>query len=103
RDGGSPTLWIRGRRAGGWRAPDRPGRAWAATGAAVRRLHGVAVPGLPAFAARDGWAAGLRELADHWGPRAGAAGLDRRVVDAGGDAADRLGGGGGHHAPLATH
>jgi aminoglycoside phosphotransferase len=90
RDRGSPTLLVLERVGGRWLAPNRPARAWAATGAAVRRLHGVAVPGLPAFAARDGWAAGLRELADHWGPRAGAAGLDRRVVDAGRDAADRL-------------
>jgi Ser/Thr protein kinase RdoA (MazF antagonist) len=48
------------------------------------------VPGLPAFAGRDGWAAGLRELADHWGPRARAAGLDRRAVDAARAASDRL-------------
>jgi Ser/Thr protein kinase RdoA (MazF antagonist) len=90
RDRGSPTVLVLERVGGNWLAPDRPGTAWAATGAAVRRLHGVAAPGLPAFAGRDGWAAGLGALADHWGPRARAAGLDRRVVDAGRGAADRL-------------
>jgi Ser/Thr protein kinase RdoA (MazF antagonist) len=90
RDRGSPPVLLLERVDGDWLAPDRPATAWAATGAAVRRLHGVAVPGLPAFAGRDGWAAGLRALADHWGPRAGAAGLGRRVVDAGRGAADRL-------------
>lgn len=88
--GGSPTVLILERVGGDWLAADRPARAWAATGAAVRRLHGVAVPGLPGFAGRDGWAAGLRELADHWGPRARAAGLDRRVADAARAASDRL-------------
>lgn len=90
RDHGSPTVLVLERVGGEWLAPDRPATAWAATGAAVRRLHGVVVPGLPAFARRDGWAAGLGQLADHWGPRALAAGLDRRVVDAGRGAADRL-------------
>jgi Ser/Thr protein kinase RdoA (MazF antagonist) len=88
--GGSPTVLVLERMGGDWLAPDRPAAAWAAAGAAIRRLHGVAVPGLPAFAGRDGWAAGLHEVADHWGPRALAAGLDRRVVDAGRGAADRL-------------
>jgi Ser/Thr protein kinase RdoA (MazF antagonist) len=87
---GSPTVLVLERVGGDWLAPDRPARAWAAAGAAVRRLHGVAVPGLPGVAGRDGWAAGLSELADHWGPRARAAGLDRRVVDATHGAADRL-------------
>jgi aminoglycoside phosphotransferase (APT) family kinase protein len=90
RDRGAPTVLVLERVGGAWLAPDRPARGWVATGAALRRLHGVAVPGLPPFAGREGWAAGLRELADHWGPRARAAGLDRRVVDAGRGAADRL-------------
>lgn len=88
--GGSPTVLVLERVGGDWLAPDRPARAWAATGAAVRGLHGVAVPGLPAFAGRDGWAAGLGELADHWGARARAAGLDGRVVAAARAAAGRL-------------
>jgi Ser/Thr protein kinase RdoA (MazF antagonist) len=87
---GSPTVLVLERVGGHWLAPDRSARAWAATGAAVRRLHGVAVPGLPGFAGRDGWAAGLGELADHWGPRACAAGLDGRVVDTARAAAGRL-------------
>jgi Ser/Thr protein kinase RdoA (MazF antagonist) len=90
RDRGSPTVLVLERVGGDWLAPDRPAGAWAATGATVRRLHGVAAPGLPAFAGGDGWAAGLGALADHWGPRARSAGLDRRVVGAGGGAADRL-------------
>jgi Ser/Thr protein kinase RdoA (MazF antagonist) len=90
RDRGSPTVLVLERVGGNWLAPDRPAMAWSATGAAVRRLHGVAVPGLPAFAGGDGWAAGLAGLVDHWGPRARAAGLDRRVVDAGRGAADLL-------------
>jgi Ser/Thr protein kinase RdoA (MazF antagonist) len=90
RDRGSPTVLVLERVGGDWLAPDRPATAWSATGATIRRLHGVAVPGLPAFAGRDGWAAGIGELADHWGPRARAAGLDRRVVDAGRSAADQL-------------
>jgi Ser/Thr protein kinase RdoA (MazF antagonist) len=90
RDRGSPTVLVLERVEGDWLAPDRPAAAWAAAGAAVRRLHGIAVPGLPAFAGRDGWAAGLVELADHWGPRARAAGLERHVVDAGRGAAVRL-------------
>jgi Ser/Thr protein kinase RdoA (MazF antagonist) len=87
---GIPRVLVLERVGGGWLAPDRPARAWAATGASVRRLHGVAVPGLAGFAGHDGWAAGLGELASHWGPRARAAGLDPWVVDAARAAAGRL-------------
>jgi Ser/Thr protein kinase RdoA (MazF antagonist) len=90
RDRGSPTVLVLERVGGGWLAPDRPARAWAATGAAVRQLHGVGMTGLAPFAGREGWAAGLRAMADHWGPRALAAGLDRHVADAVRGAADRL-------------
>jgi Ser/Thr protein kinase RdoA (MazF antagonist) len=90
RDRGRPTVLVLERVGGHWLSPDRPARAWAATGAAVRRLHGVAVPELAGFAGRDSWPAGLRELAAHWGPRARAASLDRRVVGAVRGAADRL-------------
>jgi Ser/Thr protein kinase RdoA (MazF antagonist) len=87
---GSPSVLVLERVGGDWLSPDRPLRAWAATGAVVRRLHGVTVAGLAGFARRDGWAAGLRELTDHWGPRTRAAGLDGRVVDAVRAAADGL-------------
>jgi Ser/Thr protein kinase RdoA (MazF antagonist) len=100
--GGSPTVLVLERVGGDWLAPDRQARAWAATGAAIRRLHGVAVPGLPGFAGRDGWAAGLRELADHWGPRARAAGLGRRAVDAARAASDRLLGSGPTEPAIVT-
>jgi Ser/Thr protein kinase RdoA (MazF antagonist) len=91
---GSPAVLVLEPVGGRWLAPDRPAPAWAATGAAVRGLHGVVVPGLPAFAGRDRWAAGLVELANHWGPRTRAAGLERHVVDTARAAADRLAGSG---------
>lgn len=87
---GSPPVLVLDRVAGDWLSPDRPARAWAATGAAVRRLHGVAVVGLAEFANRDGWPAGLREITTYWGPRSRAAGLDRHAVDAVRAGADRL-------------
>jgi aminoglycoside phosphotransferase (APT) family kinase protein len=79
---GAPPVLLLERVSGDWLSPERPARAWAATGAVVRRLHGVDVVGLAGFAGRDGWAAGLRELTDHWAPRSRAAGLDGWVVDA---------------------
>ena len=72
------------------RWPDRPGRAWAATGTAFHLLHDLGVPGLDAFGGRDGWAAGLWEVANHWASRTRAAGLDGSVVDATRAAVDRL-------------
>ena len=47
-------------------------------------------PGLAGFAGRTGWAAGLLEMATHWGPRSRAAGLDGNVVDAVRARVDRL-------------
>ena len=79
---GPPAVLVLERIEGGWLSPDRPARAWAATGATIRRLHEVEVPGLGGFAGRDGWPAGLAEMADHWGRRSRAAGLEGRVVDA---------------------
>ncbi|MGH9227570.1 MAG: phosphotransferase enzyme family protein [Acidimicrobiales bacterium] len=87
---GSPPVLLLERVGGDWLSPDRAVRTWSATGAAVRRLHGVAVAGLAGFAGRDGWPAGLRELTGHWGPRAQAAGLDGHAVGAVWAAADRL-------------
>jgi Ser/Thr protein kinase RdoA (MazF antagonist) len=87
---GPPAVLVMERVGGDWLSPDRPAGAWAAAGVAVRRLHGVRVAGLSGFAGRDGWAAGLRELTDFWGPRACATGLDGRVVDAVSAAAERL-------------
>jgi len=87
---GSPPVLVLERVGGDWLSPDRPARAWAAAGAAVRRLHGVAVVGLAWFGGRDGWAAGLREMTAHWGPRSRAAGLDGRAVDAVRGGVDRL-------------
>jgi aminoglycoside phosphotransferase (APT) family kinase protein len=88
---GVPPVLLLERVSGDWLSPARPARAWAATGAVIRRLHGVDIVGLAGFAGRDGWAAGLGELTDHWGPRSRAAGLDGWVVDAGRAAADGLG------------
>jgi aminoglycoside phosphotransferase (APT) family kinase protein len=87
---GSPPVLLLERVGGDWLSPDRPVRAWSATGAVVRRLHGVEVAGLAGFAGRDGWTAGLRELTDYWGPRSRAAGLGARAVDAVRVGADRL-------------
>jgi Ser/Thr protein kinase RdoA (MazF antagonist) len=79
---GPPAVLVLERVGGAWLAPDRSRRAWAATGAAVRRLHDLAVPDLDAFAGRPGWAAGLGEMVTHWAPRARAAGLDGNMADA---------------------
>jgi len=87
---GPPTVLVLDRMGGAWLSPDQPARAWAATGAALRRLHGVAVPGLAGLGDRDGWAAGLRGMATHWAPRARAAALDEGVVGATRAAVDRL-------------
>jgi Ser/Thr protein kinase RdoA (MazF antagonist) len=87
---GPPAVLVLERVDGTWLSPARSGRAWASTGAAVRRLHDLAVPDLGAFAGRAGWAAGLGEMVTHWAPRAGAAGLDGNVTDATRAAVDRL-------------
>ena len=91
RAAGPPQAVLVLERVGGaWLSPDRPARAWAATGTAVHRLHDLGVPGLDAFGGRDGWAAGLWEVTNHWAPRTRAAGLDGSVVDATRAAVDRL-------------
>jgi Ser/Thr protein kinase RdoA (MazF antagonist) len=87
---GPPAVLVLERVDGVWLSPDRPPRAWAATGAAVRRLHQVEVPDLGGFAGRDRWAAGLAEITAHWGPRSRAAGLDGGVVEAVAAAIDRV-------------
>lgn len=87
---GPPAVLVLERVGGTWLSPDRSPRAWATTGAAVRRLHDLALPDLGAFAGRAGWAAGLGEMATHWAPRARAAGLDGNVADATRAAVDRL-------------
>jgi aminoglycoside phosphotransferase (APT) family kinase protein len=87
---GAPPVLLLERVSGDWLSPERPARAWAATGAVVRRLHGLDIGGLAGFAGRGGWAAGLRELTDHWGPPSRAAGLDGWVVEAVRAAADGL-------------
>jgi aminoglycoside phosphotransferase (APT) family kinase protein len=87
---GPPAVLVLERVGGSWLSPDRPPGAWVATGAAVRRLHEVAVPGLGGFAGRRGWRAGLRQTAAHWTPRGRAAGLDGRVADAVRLGVDRL-------------
>lgn len=80
RASGPPAVLVLERIEGGWLSPDRPARAWAATGATIRRLHEVEVPGLGGFAGRDGWPAELAEMADHWGQRSRAPALEARVV-----------------------
>jgi Ser/Thr protein kinase RdoA (MazF antagonist) len=87
---GPPAVLVLERVGGTWLSPDRSARAWAATGATVRRLHDLALPDLGAFAGRAGWAAGLGEMVIHWAPRARAAGLDGNVADATRAAVDRL-------------
>jgi Ser/Thr protein kinase RdoA (MazF antagonist) len=87
---GPPAVLVLERVGGTWLSPDRSPRAWAATGAAVRRLHNLALPDLGAFAGRAGWAAGLGEMVTHWASRARAAGLDGNVADATRAAVDRL-------------
>jgi Ser/Thr protein kinase RdoA (MazF antagonist) len=87
---GPPAVLVLERVGGTWLSPDRSARAWAATGAAVRRLHDLALPDLGAFAGRAGWAAGLGEMVIHWAPRARAAGLDGNVAEATRAAVDRL-------------
>ena len=87
---GPPAVLVLDRVGGAWLSPDRPAQAWAATGAAVRRLHDLPVPGLGGLGGRDAWDAGLGEIATHWAPRARAAGLDGGVVDATRRAVDRL-------------
>jgi Ser/Thr protein kinase RdoA (MazF antagonist) len=102
RDRGSPTVLVLERVGGGWLSHDRPARAWAATGAAVRRLHAVAVPELAGFAGRDGWEAGVGEMVIHWAPRAQAAGLGAHAVDATRAAVDRLVRSRSEEPPVAT-
>jgi Ser/Thr protein kinase RdoA (MazF antagonist) len=87
---GPPAVLVLEWVTGDWLSPDRPARAWAATGAAVRRLHGVGVAGMAGFAGRDGWADGLHQMTAYWGPRSRAAGLDRRAADAVRAGVDRL-------------
>jgi Ser/Thr protein kinase RdoA (MazF antagonist) len=87
---GPPAVLVLERVGGAWLSPVRSPTAWAAAGAAVRRLHDLVIPDLGAFAGRAGWAAGLGEMVTHWAPRARAAGLDGNVADATGAAVDRL-------------
>jgi Ser/Thr protein kinase RdoA (MazF antagonist) len=87
---GPPAVLVLERVGGTWLSPDRSPRAWAATGAAVRRLHDLALPDLGAFAGRAGWATGLGEMVTHWAPRARAAGLEGNVAYATRAAVDRL-------------
>jgi Ser/Thr protein kinase RdoA (MazF antagonist) len=77
---GPPALLVLDHVPGGWLAPERHDRAWAATGAVLRRLHGVSVAALHEFAGQRGWSAGLAQLIDHWAPRSRAAGLADDVV-----------------------
>lgn len=87
---GPPAVLVLERVGGTWLSPDRSPRAWAATAAAVRRLHDLALPDLGAFAGRAGWAAGLEEMVTHWAPRARAGGLDGNVAETTRAAVDRL-------------
>src|SRR5918996_992956 len=66
---GPPAVLVLERIEGGWLSPDRPARAWAATGATIRRLHAVEVPGLGGFAGRHGWPAGAPPMGGHLGGR----------------------------------
>jgi aminoglycoside phosphotransferase (APT) family kinase protein len=87
---GPPAVLVLERVGGSWLSPDRSPRAWAATGAAVHRLHDLDLPDLGPFAGRAGWAAGLGEMVIQWAPRTRAAGLDGNVADATRAAVGRL-------------
>jgi Ser/Thr protein kinase RdoA (MazF antagonist) len=89
---GPPALLVLDHVPGGWLAPERHDRAWAATGAVLRGLHGVSVAALHEFAGQRGWSAGLAQLIDPLGAseprgrprrrcrrrRAGSDGMSRR-------------------------
>jgi aminoglycoside phosphotransferase (APT) family kinase protein len=89
-ESGPPSVLVLERVDGDWLSSRRPERAWAATGAALRHLHQLDVPGLRTFGGAPSWGEALTQWVDGARPSALALGVDGRVLGRVATAVDRL-------------